>query len=338
MTGFLDSLFGMPVLRRVSETDQGPHRSATPESTHMQNIQLVHEPQDDLGFIREGFVIFSAEQAEAVLAHCRYDRQRNELKAKAHIATLAEQMRRGLWLPKTQIDFARVGSRMVLVNGNHRMHAQVMAGSDILWSVVIHDCANEDEVAQLYWKFDTTLRKRTTSNVVGGIGLASDLGIGKQFADSLWACAGPLHRGLRFRGEYGSVDILPDDRVGICREYAAEAKILEDAAKKAPLPIRRKMKTVSVMSIALVTLRHQPEKAYEFWIGLCEDDGLAKGDPRKTFIKDMYTRNGMKGLLVGQMMACTRAWNAFYHGQDLKHLKVTGHAVQVAGTPFTVQA
>jgi hypothetical protein len=247
-------------------------------------------------------------------------------------------MKRGLWLPKTQLDFARVGSRMILVNGHHRMHAQVAAGCDILWSVVIHDCETDSEVAQLYWKFDTTLRKRTTANVVGGIGLADDLGMEKEFAGSLWRCATTLARGMQFRGQFGAVDILPDERVSICREYAEEARFYQKAAKKAMLPIRRKLRGVSLMAVAMATLKHQPDRAQEFWQGLCEDDGLAKGDPRKTLLADMHVRNATKGLLVAQMMACARAWNAFYHGNDLKLIKVTGHAVPIAGTPFTVQA
>jgi len=261
------------------------------------------------------------------------------MKAKAHIDSLAEQMRRGLWLSKTQIDFARVGSQLVLVNGHHRMHAQAAAGIDIVWSVVIHECASQEEVAQLYWKFDTTLRKRTRANIVNGIGLAGELGISSQVAASLWSCAQTIALGMRFHVHMrDGAGILPDERLMVCRDYAQEARFYQDATKKAIPPVRRKMMQASLMAVALVTLKHQPSKAQEFWVGFCEDDGLAKGDPRKTLLADIQTRHATAGLSSAQMMAAARAWSAFYHGRDLKIIKVTGCPVDIAGTPFTVRA
>ena len=339
MTGFLDSLFGMPVLRRVAETDQGPHRSATPESTHMQNIQLISEPQDALSFIHEGFVVFTPDHAKAVLENCRYERQRDETKARSHITSLAEQMRRGLWLPKTQIDFANVNGRKVLVNGHHRMHAQINAGVNILWNVVVHDCANEADIVSLYWKFDTTVRKRSTNNVVNGIGLAADLGIEKSWANALWNAAQILQLGLRFYfHERDGAALLPDERVAFCRDYATEALIYQNAAKKAIQPVRTKLRKASFFAPGLAILRHDHDAAHEFITGICEDDGLAKGDPRKTLLADMQVRRGTSGLYSAQMMSFALAWNAYRAGRELRVIKVTGSAVRLAGTPFTVRA
>jgi hypothetical protein len=38
------------------------------------------------------------------------------------------------------------------------------------------------------------------------------------------------------------------------------------------------------------------------------------------------------------MMSFALAWNAFRAGREMKIVKVTGGAVQLAGTPFTVRA
>ena len=338
ISGALALLF--PALRQDSETKQGPHRSATPESVQMNLTSIAQTKQGPLGFIREGQVIFTPADAKAVLDHCRYERQRDETKARAHIGSLAEQMRRGLWLPKTQLDFARVGGNLVLVNGHHRMHAQIAAATNILWNVIVHDCDDADQVAALYWKFDTTLRKRTSVNVIDGIGLAEDIGLEKGWATGLWNAAQVISLGMKFYfHERDGSPLLPDDRVTICRDYAQEALWVQGSAKKAILPIRSKLKKVSFLAPSLVVLRHNPVIGRDFIDGLCADDGLTKGDPRKTLLADMQVRKGGKnGLFAAQMLSFAIAWSAFYHQRDLKIIKVTGHPVPLAGTPYTVQA
>jgi hypothetical protein len=340
LAGMLAFFSPTPELRRVPEKEQGPHRSATPESTHMHPISIAAAAQGPLHFIREGFVTFTPAQAALVLRECRYERQRDETRAHAHIAALAEQMRRGLWLPKTQIDFARVGGRLVLVNGHHRMHAQVASAANVLWSVVFHDCADDAEVAALYWKFDTTVRKRSASNIISGIGLAKDTGLPEAWAAGLWASAQVIHCGMRFYfHERDGAALLPDQRVAICREYAAETAMVCKSAEKAILPVRRKLRTPSFLAPAIVVLRHNPLIGGEFIAGLCADDGLTKGDPRKTLLADMMVRNGRgASLYAANMMSFAIAWNAYYEQRPLKIIKVTGRPVPLAGTPYTVQS
>lgn len=331
-----------PALRRDCRKQQGPHRSATPESTHMEHIKIVTAAQGMLHFVREGFVTFTPAQAATVLRECRYERQRNETKAKAHINALAEQMRRGLWLPKTQIDFACLGGRMILVNGHHRMHAQIASAVNIVWSVVVHDCATEAEVAGLYWKFDTTLRKRSAENILDGIGFADAVGLSRTAAKSLWDAVPIISLGLKFyryqADGANSGSMLPDERQEIARGYAEEARNANALLALAPPLVRRRMFVASRFAVMIVTLRHVPDTADTFWRGFCEDDGLAKGDPRKTLLHDMQTRPLNPGMQAQHMMAIARAWNAYFDGRQMTHLKVTGHAVPVAGTPFTVRA
>jgi hypothetical protein len=273
-----------------------------------------------------------------VLKWCRYERQRDETRAKSHIASLSEQMQRGLWLQKTQIDFARVGSRLILVNGHHRMHAQVMSAVDILWNVVIHECADDEEVAALYWKFDTTLRKRSAANVLDGIGFAASMGLSKLGARALWGAAPIISLGMRIYRYQSDAPMLPDQRQEIASSYGHEARLAEAFLAEAPPAVRRKMFTPSRFAMMVYTLRHQPEKGADFWDGFCRDDGLAKGDPRKTLLQDMHSRSSNPGLQAQHMMAIARSWNAFFEGRSTTILRVTGGAVPIAGTEGVVRA
>ena len=306
----------------------------------MKTSLLSTVEQHGSAFIREGLVAFTPAMAEHVVTQCRYERQRDETRSVSHIATLAEQMTRGLWLPKTQIDFARVGSRLVLVNGHHRMRAQMMSGASILWNIVIHDCRDDDELRSLYWRFDTNLRKRSASNILTGIGFAEQTGLPKEIATALWNAAPVIGAGMRFaRYQQEKRVMLPDERLTICREYVDHAAFMASAIKPVALKtIKSKLMQVSQFAVALVTLRHCPEKAKLFWVGLCEDDGLPKGDPRKALLIDMQSRGPSGSLLAAQMMAAARCWNAWHGGIQIKTVKVTGSPVRINGTPFTVSA
>lgn len=299
-------------------------------------IPFAQPQQDPLGFVREGFVTLNPAQARYIVEHCRYDRQRDETRALSHIAALAEQMRRGLWLPKTQIDFARLDGRLILVNGHHRLTAQAQTGDDIVWSVVIHDCETEAELRALYPRFDTVLRKRTTANILKGIDFADGAGLMPTTASALWAAAPIIASGLQMNTGKPVV-LLPDDQQAVAASYASEALVAEGYLDHAPKAIRQKLRTGGRFAIMLVTIKHRPMIAQEFWVGLCEDDGLAKGDPRKTLLNDMMTRS-TQGLLSGPMMACARAWNTFYRGDRATILRVNGNAIPLSGTPFTVRA
>lgn len=291
-----------------------------------------HVPLRSGGFLREGIMEFSPDDAAFVLERYRYSRQRDETRAKDHIAALAEQMRRGLWLPKTQLDFAvvRGGDNLTLVNGHHRMHAQIAAGVPIRWNIVVHECESEGEIRALYSRFDTVLRKRSSSNILTGIGFHEDTGLAKEASTALWNAATVINAGMRF--ERGV--ILTDDRRDVAMEYAPAAQAIEELLREAIPVVRRRVRMASRYSVALVTMRYQPEVASDFWGGLFRDDALAKGDPRKTLLQDMDNRSGSSGLMAAHLLAAARAWSTFFEGRHLKSIRVMDHPVKIAGTPF----
>lgn len=307
----------------------------------MQNTSPTSILQPQLSFVQEGHVRFTPAQAKLVIDWCRYEFQRDESRAGGHIATLAEDMRRGNWLPKSQLDFARLDGRLTLVNGHHRMRAQIESQADILWNIAIHECDSKAAVKSLYYRFDTNLRKRTAANIMGGIGFADEVGLKKDDASSLWKSAQVIADGMKLRqyiNKQSNRALLTDERIAICHEFAAEAAAMGKFISLAPGHMRPKMRSVSTFSVALVTLKAEPEIANSFWKGLAEDDGLAKGDPRKTLLLDMQTRRGRAGLMASGMMAAARAWNAYRAGKELQIIKVTGHAVRIEGTQYTVQS
>ena len=289
-------------------------------------------------FIAEGNITINPAQAGWIYRELGYEHNRKV--SVPHAKKLAEYMRRGQWMSKSTIDFARLSDgRLILVNGHHRMMGQSMTGVDLVWNVIFHDCANDDEVKALYYRFDTEVRKRSASNIVSGVGIGEELGLTRQTATALFNASSVIANGLRMTcAVRGETTALIDDRLAICTEYSREAALMQVYLSKAPSAVSRKLRQASEFSVALATMKHQPAVASEFWSGLCEDDGLTKGDPRKTLLMDMQTRKGTGGLSSSNLMATAKAWNAFCAGSTLKIIKVTGHDVHLAGTPFVVTA
>jgi hypothetical protein len=80
-------------------------------------------------------------------------------------------------------------------------------------------------------------------------------------------------------------------------------------------------------------LKHSPAQAYEFWEGIALDDGLRRGDPRKTFL--IYIdNNDFKSRRNGVMVAGI-PWNHFYTGEKLAQIKLTDATqIKILGTPL----
>jgi hypothetical protein len=325
---------------RLSQQKRGPHRSATPKDLQMNTTRLAAVSQPAFGFLREGLVTLNPAQANMILRELPYEHQRDLTRAKSHIATLAEQMSRKLWLSKTQIDFARVGDRLILVNGHHRMAAQVQAAANILWNITFHDCADMTAVANLYWRFDTTLRKRSASNILTGLGFAEEHGLSATIASALWGAAPIIANGMRFSVyQNGTAALLIDDRQAVAQRFVPQAMQMQEFIAAANPAVRQRLRVSSRFAVALVTLHYQPTLAVPFWQGLCADDGLAKNDPRKALLNDMQVRNGKMGAAAASMMAVARSWNAFFSDERLALVRVgTSSSVKIAGTPFTVRA
>lgn len=296
-----------------------------------------HQPPP--GFLREGTLRLNPAQAGWIVREIRYERQRDETRAKSHIADLREMMQRGMWREKDQLDFARLpDGRLILVNGHHRLRAQSESGQDIIWNIAFHDCANMDAVGSLYHTFDTNVRRRSNSNVLAGVGLAADLGISKLTADALYRAVPVIVGGMKVGPHLADGARLIDDRLAACRRLSVEASILEACFKTAPAQMKRKLHGAGVFAVALVTMQADKQRSSEFWTGVAENDGLRKADPRATLIQWLTFNSNQSGLLSAPMIAAAWAWNAFVEGRDIKYIRISGsNNVRIARTQYRVQ-
>lgn len=290
------------------------------------------------GLVQEGARTWSASEAALILDACRYPQTRDlRVAGEDHKRVLAEIMRRGGWRTKDVIVFARMPEgRLLLLNGHHRLGGQALSGQTIEWMVVIHDCRTVEEAESLYYSFDTNVRMRTNETILSAVGFHEKLGVSKSFAEAGYRAAPFIASGFHF-GKMGRDPLMNriiDRRLETVMEYARELRLYEGAIINAPPTVKRRLMGAATAAVAMATLRYQPEKAFAFWNGIAENDGLAKGDPRHTYLTTVVNApRGGTAVLAACLAAL--AWRHFYNGAKVYQLRVyeTNQPV-IAGTPF----
>lgn len=283
----------------------------------------------------EGFTKLSAVEMNRVLEECAFDGQRNI--SDQHVDVLADLMKRGQWQPKSQIDFAVLNGRHILLNGYHRGYAQVRSGKTIEWAIAIHRVKTEAEVKALYHAFDTNVRMRSPRDILRANQFGAEHGLSGDVALSLYAAV-PYIASRFVVGQPRQRNLLvekqADLRLQLATEYSKAAARYAACLDGLSAVRKRKLLTGAIMAVAAVTFRYQSERAWEFWTGVAQNDGLKRGDPRQALVMDMMTRKsaGAPSLAIAPSII---AWNAFLGERELRLIKITdGFRPIIDGTPF----
>lgn len=301
---------------------------------------MLHKPDapDQQGvrdFLTEGVTSLSPLEMNRVLQNCGYEHQRNI--SERHVAVLADLMRRGRWQPKSQIDFAVIDGRYVLINGYHRAYAQVRSGKTIVWSIALHQCKAEADLRALYYAFDTNLRVRGARDILKASEFGDLHGVTGELAAGLYAAVPYLSSKFAsgVAGKNYLVDKQVDRRLQIAADYAKAAARYGACFEGVPATRRSKLRSGGVVAVAVATFRYQSETAWEFWSGVAQNNGLKRGDPRLALCSDLMMRKTINGQTASTFAPSIIAWNAFYNDRPLQLIKVMDSFVPVIdGTPF----
>lgn len=293
-----------------------------------------------LSLIRPGFARWTASEAGKILELTRYPRQVRDLTpaGEDHKAVLMDLMRRGKWRDHDKIDFAQLpDGRHVLVNGHHRLAAQEKSGRAIAWTVAVHRVSSEKEIADLYYTFDTNNRTRSNQQIVNATGLGDELELSRTMLTALLNAVPLLATGLdpSKTARDPVVGRVFDVRFEMAREYRAEAVMLEECLAEADTVIKRRVLSQGATAVALVTLRHQPERARPFWKGIGDNNGLVKGDPRHTYLRTINAGVSKGNSNFWTAAVAAAAWNAWFKRNQPKSFNPgPPRPIKVLGTPF----
>lgn len=247
----------------------------------------------------------------------------------------------GRWSHAFSITLARLpDGRLWLVDGQHRLHAIVLYGQPVKVRIIVHDVESEEEARALFAGFDRSDSVRTNQQMLNAAQLAERAGLSKNMTASLYKAVPLLMQGLLSgRGQWTQTEFAASRQVEAkmdeLLQWADEARMYEADIKVADNFIKRKLMGAGCMAVALMTYRHQPQRAHEFWHGLAEDDALPKHDPRKRLIADFMERRLNSGSAMQPVFQPMLAWNAWNEGRELKIIRIRDNTrLNLWGTPL----
>lgn len=293
------------------------------------------DQQACVDFLTEGVTKLTAVEMNRVLQECSYEGQR-AIKER-HVAVLADLMKRNRWQPKSQIDFAVLNGRYILINGYHRAMAQVRSGKSIVWSVMLHPCRTAAELRDLYFAFDTNIAVRSGRDILKAGEFGELHGVTGDMAASLYRAVPYL--ASKFQINPTTRNFLAerqiDIRLQIASEYAKAAARYAACLDGLHGGRKKRFMTGAMTAVAVATLRYQNETAWQFWYGTAQADGLKRGDSRLALWNDLLSRPSKNGSSMVAIAPQIIAWNAFFGDRELRIIKVTEHfAPVIDGTPF----
>ena len=290
----------------------------------------------------------SPKQAAAWLDH---NYEYNRPLSRNHVSYLAREMALGRFTIAT-IHFMYVGNTVVLINGQHTLHA-ILESNTTQTCVVIRerDCTQED-LPSTFMHYDIH-RKRTFRDSVRAFRLDEKMGVPDYFLNVAasaikYGYSGFSNNSLaRTAGAENQTRYLSvADLFEIVPKWEKEIKEVFSSIENGARDVTGVIRTSKVFSVALITAYYQPEKSQEFWRGVATDDGLSVGDPRKTLHK--YLPRTVRNRLTMDhdsvpanvvTRSVTYCWNAYFEDRLYTRVSIKSDDVNkplvIAGTPYS---
>jgi hypothetical protein len=259
---------------------------------------------------------------------------------KVQVAILASEMKSGQFTD-SKIDVGVLnGSDRKLLNGQHTMHAIIESGVTCDLTVTEHYVTTEYDLAHLYETFDLQRRRRYADSMRVH-GLTGELSMNRTSIENLGAALAWA------RSNFG-VDrmmmklITFTDRREWSKMWKWEMHAILEAISPCDSRTRNAITKQTVLSVALITMRYQPEKAFSFWRQVAWQDGLRQYDPRQTLRRYLsattrtheYSGNRVEPYEVSRAVAL--AWNAYMADRVWRYVLVrdTTKLLTLTGTPY----
>jgi len=250
----------------------------------------------------------------------------------SHVNYLAEEMTRGMFGSAT-IAFAdcKENGRRFIVNGNHTLRAIVKSGVTLYLTNEINECDTMEQVRHLYATYDKNLlRSRADSlrayhaddtlNI-----LQTDVKVLASAVSFMFQVFGGAH----YRR-------MPDSLVlEEMKEWATPYGHLLVAIGRGK-PWFNRIAKRSVLTVALVSMRHQRAMAFPFWQSVVTGAGLARHAPALR-LRDYLLEANIRGQgndALDMAKAVAYCWNKHYNNERIVQMKVPyDKPLEIAGAP-----
>jgi hypothetical protein len=252
------------------------------------------------------------------------------------VSYLAREMLKGQFSQSAMIGIGRLRGREGILNGNHTLRAIVRSGVTLTLPVETYDCETEAEFRHLYATWDTG-QNRKRSDSLRAYDAIQMFGHGEQVAQ---ADVGNLSSAVAFmlKGFGDKPGSDPNARPSNAelmvemRPWVGPYAVLRSITGGGNTDSwnARILRRQGVCSVALITLRDQPELAQKFWRAVVSGVLVRENDPAlrlRDYLMTSSVRGGaarQKNSESGYRMARTvdYCWGKFYLGKTIKSMHV----------------
>lgn len=181
-------------------------------------------------------------------------------------------------------------------------------------------------------------RKRSETEVLDAMGIQKEFGLKGAVAAAVYRSI-PILANKFYASTYQTEPTKVRDvmaKIEMSSKYWATAKIYQDAIDGGHQTIKRKLLLANVTAVAMVTLKHQEERAYDFWRGVALLDNIGPKDVRKALHRKLmdtkYSSKKETGKIPLAANDAAVAWNAFFSHRELTVLRIS--EFKLLGTPW----
>lgn len=284
----------------------------------------------------------SPEKAREYLG-CNY--KHNRPLRKMHVDYLEREMKDGRFLPTAEIHLMYCNGEPVLVNGQHTCAAIIKYGKPVRVTVRKSNTSEHGQIAMFYaFGHDTGLR-RTFTDGLGAYNLDEQTGLMREEVE--WLATAIRHIRLGFRADFSGVKfklLKPSVAEVVERvvEWAPYARNFWTTVNGSDKKLRSLTNKRGSLSVVVVTVRYQPERALDFWRQVFAPDNLPWDHPAVVTRRTIEASRGAPGTsgVTPQRLSrqVARCWRAYWNGENMKQLpKVDDESspIYIVGTPFT---
>jgi hypothetical protein len=268
------------------------------------------------------------------LEYCHYKHQRHI--RDYHVDRLVRALLNDTF-ETSEVNFYDYGEGPKCVNGVHRLTAIAKAQKGAWLTVTLHQDVTEAETREAYRRYDVGLM-RGLSEILRSAEIAEELNLSALAAQRLNSAAALIYYRFDQNMWHGARSEFRDyeqvlDRI---RLWAHEGREYTRAVQMARGGLRRNLQSRAVMAVALVTYRHQADRAPYFWQDVATNSGLTRGQPAHTLVNYLADTVHARHNVNTIMRAVAGAWNAFYLEKQIRQIHIPDPhvAINIEGTPF----
>lgn len=257
-------------------------------------------------------------EAQSFLDNNNFHLQRS-LKG-SHVVSLTLAMENGEFPPGTALFFVQTPNRLDMIDGQHRLKAQIATDISIDYTVVTFVTSDDAAASILYTQLDIGA-KRTISDRMKALNLSAHVNIPQKLA-TIFASGAPY---LKYR--FNSItpqqinQMTPLQRMDVIKEFEQGAVLFFECMSSADKWITKPFMKPHLVALGAYICQYAPEQGRVFWTSMANNDFKGTKDPRSqifSLVQNIETKTLAIRRSITVVQAFIHGWNAWIEGKDIE--------------------